>query len=214
MLVGQVMTHNPVLIMTDVPVTEAQRIMRREKIHRLPIVNEKKKLVGIVSEKDLLYVAPSPATTLNVYEVSNLLSNLKVEDIMSGNVISVDEDTPIEEAARMMTDNNIGGLPVVRDERIIGIITESDIFKLFIEIFGSRQRGWRVSALIPETQGELARLGAAIAEAGGNIISLGTFLGEDMSNAWLIMKVEKISKEALTKSITPFVQKITDIREI
>jgi acetoin utilization protein AcuB len=207
------MTHNPFTAFTDTPVADAQALMRREKIHRLPVLDHHKKLVGIVSEKDLLYASPSPATTLNVYEMSNLLSKLTVDKVMTKNVYTVEEDTLIEDAARIMVDDNIGGIPVMKDGHLVGIVTESDIFKLFIELFGTRRKGLRCTLLIPEAVGELASLASAIADRGGNIISLGTFPGEDPTNAIATLKVDQIEKDELLSACSPYVEEVLDIRE-
>jgi acetoin utilization protein AcuB len=207
------MTHNPFTVRTDTPVADAQALMRREKIHRLPVLDNHKNLVGIVSEKDLLYASPSPATTLNVYEMSNLLGKLTVSEVMTKEVYTVDPETLIEDAARIMVDDNIGGIPVVRDGHVVGIVTESDIFKQFIELFGTRRKGIRCTLLIPEAVGELASLASAIANRGGNIISLGTFPGEDPTNALATLKVEGIDREVLVEACSPFVEEVLDIRE-
>jgi acetoin utilization protein AcuB len=90
--------------------------------------------VGIVAHSDLLYAAPSSATSLNVWEVTYLLNRIEVKEIMTRSVITVDEDCPIEDAARLMREHSIGGLPVMRDEAVVGIITESDLFQVFLEL--------------------------------------------------------------------------------
>jgi acetoin utilization protein AcuB len=207
------MTPNPFTVFTDTPLSEAQALIRREKVHRLPVLDKHKKLVGIISEKDLLYAAPSPATTLNVYEMGELLYKLKVEGIMTKKVITVTEDTLLEDAARTLVDNDIGGLPVMRDEHLVGIITESDIFKLFIELFGTRQRGMRVTLRLPDELGEIARVTSAIAQAGGNIISLGTFPGDDPTNMICTTKVAGLGVEELREVCSPLVEEVMDIRE-
>jgi acetoin utilization protein AcuB len=214
MIVGHRMTQNPVTIRQDVPVAEAQRIMRQEKIHRLPVLDKDKNLVGIVTEKDLLYASPSPASTLDVYELNYLLSKLTVKKVMSTPVISIPPDTVIEEAARVMADNDIGGLSVVEQGKLVGIITESDIFKIFIELFGARERGVRISMLVPVEPGELAKLAGTIYENGGDIISFGTFLGTSPTNALCAMKVTGISKEETIRILTPLVQEFKDVREV
>lgn len=211
--ISRVMTHNPFTVFVDTPVTDAQAMMRREKIHRLPVLAHDKHLAGIVSEKDLLYASPSPATTLDVYEMANLLSKLKVQHVMTKDVVTVEQETLLEDAARIMVDANIGGLPVMSDGHLVGIVTESDIFKLFIELFGTRRKGLRCTLLIPERVGELASLASAIAEAGGNIISLGTFPGEDPTNAIATLKVDQIERAALLEACSPFVEEVLDIRE-
>jgi acetoin utilization protein AcuB len=215
MFVSNLMTRNPVMAQPETPVTEAQVMMRREKVHRLPVADKNGKLVGIVSEKDLLNVSPSVATTLDMYEMTSLLANLKVEKVMTRKVLSVHDDTLVEDAARLMADNDIGGLPVVnRDNTIIGIITESDLFRLFIDLFGSRRKGLRMSLLVPQKQGELAALTAAIAGAGGNIIAVGTAPGTDPTNVACMIKVEGLSREKVIALAKPLVLEIQDIREV
>ena len=214
MTVDRRMTRNPITVPPGTAVTEARQIMQREKIHRLPVVDKHHKLVGIVTEKDLLYASPSPATSLDVYEVAHLLSKLTVEKVMTRKVITISEDTTVEDAARVMADNNIGGLPILRNGIITGIITESDLFRLFIELFGARTKGLRATLLIPERRGEIADISAAIRDKGGNIISFGTFLGDDQTNAMCTIKVEGVSREELVECVRPYVMEIRDIREV
>ena len=114
-----------------------------------------------------------------MWEVNYLVSKIKVRDVMTKQVLTITEDTPIEEAARILIDNKIGGLPVITDGKVVGIITETDLFKIMLEMMGARQKGVRASVLVPNEAGEIARLSKAIFNAGGNIIALGTFLGED-----------------------------------
>jgi acetoin utilization protein AcuB len=206
------MTQNPYTVEKSTPVTDAQTIMQREKIHRLPVI-QGQKLVGIVSEKDLLYATPSPATTLNVYEMNNLLSKLKVESVMTKDVLTVEPSTLVEDAARKLVDNDIGGLPVVENNKLVGIVTESDLFRLLIDLFGTRKPGVRVTLRVPERPGELADTTRAIADAGGNVISMGTFSGNDMSNAVMTLKVEGLGKEKLLSILEPLVVEVMDVRE-
>lgn len=201
MLVGQRMTPRPFTVNEDTSLPEALELMRREKIRRLPVLNKHGKLVGIVTELDLLRASPSPATTLSIYEIPYLLSKIKMREIMSREVITVTEETPIEEAARIMADNKIGGLPVMRDDKLVGIITETDIFRLMLELFGARQSGIRVTLSVPDEKGVLARVTGKIAEIGGNILSLGTAMGEDSSTSVLIMRVAGVSEEALVEAL-------------
>jgi acetoin utilization protein AcuB len=208
------MTKNPLVVKPDTPVSEAQYTMRKEKVHRFPVVDKDQKLKGIVTEKDLLYATPSPATTLDVYEMSYLLSKLKVDEVMSTELVTVTEDTPIEEAARILVDNNIGGLPVLRDGKLVGIITESDLFKVFLEMFASRQRGVRMTMVVPEERGELAKLAGAVSGLGGNIVALGTFLGDDSTQTLLTMKVQDVTADDLKRVVEPLVKKIVDTRVI
>ncbi len=214
MLVKERMTRNPIFIRPDTPVTEAQALMKREKIHHLPVLDKEEKIVGIVTEKDLLYASPSVATTLSVYEMTSLLAKLKVDKVMSRDVVTATEDVPLEEAARIMADRRIGGLPIVRGKALVGMITESDLFRIFIELFGARQKGVRVSVTMPNEKGTLARIASAVSQAGGNIIALGTFLGEDPSSGRCTIKVDGVSREALVAALTPHVRSVDDVREL
>jgi acetoin utilization protein AcuB len=141
-----------------------------------------------------------------------LLSKITVKEIMTKHVLCVTEDTPIEEAARMMADNKVGGLPVMRDDHIVGIITETDLFKIFLELMGAREKGVRASVLVLDQPGQLARLSQAISNLGGNIIALGTFAGEDPSNRLITFKVSGVEENQLREAITPLVEKLVDIR--
>ncbi|WP_460053118.1 CBS domain-containing protein [Spirochaeta dissipatitropha] len=212
MTVSRIMTRDPITVTWNTPVTDAQALMRNNKFHRLPVLSRHGNLAGIISEKDLLYAAPSPATILNVYEMNELLNRLTVSEVMTEDVITISEHTLVEEAARIMIDNNIGGLPVMRQESLIGIITESDIFRIFIELFGTRREGMRVSLLVKEKKGVIADITGAIAQAGGNIVSLGTFPGEDQNSATVIMKLEEIEQKLLEDLLEPLDVQLLEIR--
>lgn len=213
MFVKDRMTKNPIVIKPETPMLEAMDRMKKARVHRFPIVDTHHKVVGIVTEKDLVHAGPSSSTTLSVYEVSSLLAKLKVSEMMTQKVLTIQEDTPIEEAARIMADNNIGGLPVMRGTDLVGIITESDIFKVFIEMLGSRDKGLRVSLTVNSVKGGLASIASAVAEKGGNILSLSTFLGQDLSQGVLVLKVDEISRADLESALSSFVKGPLDIRE-
>jgi len=207
------MTRHPITVLETERVEDALKRMRDNKVRRLPVVDANKKLVGIISEKDVLYASPSPATTLSIYEVHYLLSKLTVREVMTSDVITVTEFTPIEEAARIMVDQKIGGLPVMRGDLVVGIITETDLFRVFMELMGARESGVRLTVLVPEQKGILADMSRMIAEAGGNIITLGTFHGDDPTNRLITLKVEGVSKADLQAALKPISVEIMDIRE-
>src|SRR4030043_2170852 len=110
MLVADPLPRPVITVPPTLPIQDALSLMRKEKVSRLPVVDRRGRLVGIVSEKDLLHAAPSSATSLSVWELSYLLSKVTVEEIMTRQVITISGDTPIEEAARVMSDNSIHGL--------------------------------------------------------------------------------------------------------
>ena len=212
MLVGNRMTKRPVTVNADATVDNALALMHSEKIRRLPVVDKAGKLVGIVSELDLLKVSPSPATSLSIYEIPYLLSKITMQDIMTEDVITVTEDTPLEEAALIMAENKIGGLPVMRDDKLVGIITETDLFRIFLEVLGAREEGVRVTMLIPEKKGTLAKIADAVSDMGGSFIALGTIMGEDPTNRQLTIKVTDIDKEQLVSTMKGLGLEILDAR--
>jgi CBS domain-containing protein len=110
---------------------EAHRLMKQKKVRRLPVIDAGK-LVGIVALSDVLEAEPSGATTLSIYELNYLLAELKVDKLMKRNIITVAPDASIREAANIMLTHKIGGLPVVEGDRLVGIITESDIFRMIV----------------------------------------------------------------------------------
>jgi len=213
MLVNERMTHNPITVREDTSLYDALKIMHDNNVRRLPVLSKEGKLVGIVSEKDLLYASPSPATSLSVWEINYLTSKIRVSDLMTEEVITICEDCPMEEAARIMVDSKIGGLPVMRDDQLVGIITETDLFKIFLELLGAREQGTRFTLLAPEKKGMLAAIGQRIAEMGGNIVALGTFLGEDPSNRLLTLKVQDVDKDNLWPKLEELGIKLVDVRE-
>ena len=130
MLIKERMSKPVISVATDLPIMEALNLMKREQIRRAPVMKNGK-MVGIVSEKDLLNASPSDATSLSVWEISYLLSRVPVSDVMTKEVLTLNEETPIEEAARIMVDNKLGGVPVMRGKTVVGLITETDRFKCF-----------------------------------------------------------------------------------
>lgn len=213
MLVRERMSTKPVTISADVPITEALRIMRQNQVRRLPVLDENGKLIGIVSEKDLLYASPSPATSLSIYEMHYMLSRLQVTELMTADPITITPDTLLEEAALIMADSKIGGLPVVKDGNLVGIITETDIFKVFLELLGAREKGLRLTVRIPERMGEMARITTAIARLGGNILALGSFLGDDPTTAIVTVKVVDVPADQLEAAMQELGLEILDTRE-
>lgn len=213
MLIGERMTPRPVTVDQNVPINEALSRMRQEKVRRLPVVDKRGKLVGIVSEKDLLYASPSPATALNIHELHYLLSKITIKDIMTRKVITVEETTPLEEVARIMADNKIGSTPVMRQGQLVGIVTETDIFKILLEMMGAREHGVRLTLNVPERVGLLADLSREIAKVDGNLVSLGTFQGEDPAHRIITTKVQGASKEKLIDAVKDLDIQVRDVQE-
>ncbi|MBI5351324.1 MAG: CBS domain-containing protein [Chloroflexi bacterium] len=212
MFVGERMSHPVISLTPDVPIHDALVMFKKEHIRRAPVMKDGK-LVGIVSERDLLNASPSPVTSLSVWEMNYLISKVTVKQVMSKKVKTIDIDTPIEEAARIMADSKLGGLPVVRSGQVVGMITETDLFKIFLELMGARTKGIRITAEIDDTPGTLAKITKAIAEAGGDFISFGQFSGNDPSTKVLTFKVSGLKKDAIQKVLVKHVKKFWDIRQ-
>lgn len=214
MLVHERMTRDLITVTPDVTYPRALRLLRDNNIRRLPVVDARGALVGIVVEKDLLYASPSPATTLSVHEIHALLGTLTMRDIMTRPVVTVGPDCPLEEAARIMVDHRIGSLPVLDSGEVVGIITETDIFRTFAEALGSRELGLRATVIVPEGKGILAQIGQAVADAGASILSLATFLGPDAQHRELTLKVRNTTLEAFRATLEASGAQIVDLRVI
>lgn len=211
MFVGERMSRPVISVAPETPVHDAFAMFKKDHIRRAPVVKDGK-LLGIVTENDLRNASPSPATTLSIWEMNYLISKVTVKQVMSKKVKTIDVDTPIEEAARIMTDSSIGGMPVTRDGKIVGIITETDLFKIFLELMGAREKGVRVSALVEDKPGQLAKVSKAITESGGNFIAFGMFSGPDTSTKLLTFKVAGMKKDEVKKVLDNVVKKFMDIR--
>ncbi len=210
MNVGRRMSHPVITVRPDLPITKAHELMANEKIHRAPVVKNGK-LVGIISLNDILKAYPSTATSLAVWEVTSLLEKITVKDVMIKDVRTVQESTSIEEAARIMTDNKISALPVMRGKELVGIITKTDLFRIMLEMLGARHPGVRFSVLMPFQPGEIAKLSQAIFEKGGNIVALSTFEGDSAANFLMTLKVEGVEQEVLRQVVEPLVLSLVDI---
>ncbi len=213
MFVRDFMTHNPITAAPEVSHPDALALMRKHHIRRLPIIS-KGKLVGIVSEKDLLSNQPSQATTLSVYEIYSLLSRLHMQDIMTKPVVTVEGDCPMEEAACIMVAKKIGCLPVMDGDSVVGIITETDVFRALMEVLGGNELGNRVVLRLPERVGELARVTAEIAQAGGNIVAITSSHMLEGRYRESTVKVTGISPEILRGLLQKHEVEVVDVRSM
>jgi acetoin utilization protein AcuB len=215
MLIKERMSRPVISITPDMPINDVLAMFRREGIRRAPVIKDGK-LVGIVSDRDLLYASPSNATMLSVWEMHYMISKITVKQVMTKKVLTVDEDTPLEEAARIMADNKIGGLPVMSSTgsgRVAGIITETDLFKVFLELMGARQKATRVTALISDNPNQLTKVTKAVVQQGGNFISFGIFPANDTNSNLITFKVKGLNGDEVKQALWKIVRKFSDIRE-
>ncbi len=215
MLVRDRMTQTPTTVSPDTSFDEAIRLMRERKVRRFPVVDRHNHVVGIISEKDLLNAMPSPATTLSRYEMNELLARLCVRDLMTHTAIVVQPDTLLEEAARIMADNKIGGLPVVdAQHRLVGIITETDIFRTMVDMLGARRSGLRLSFRVEDHRGALAEITGEVTRQGGNIITIAIFSGDNQTHPNIMLKVENVDDERLIATLKGMNAEILDARRV
>ena len=213
MIIADRMRKNPITATPDMSISEASAKMKSEKIHRMPVLDEDKHLVGVISEKDILLAAPSPASTLSAYEINYLLSRLKVKNIMSRNPLTITKDTTIEEAVKLMAENDLSCLPVMEGGYLVGIVSKSNLLKILLEMLGDKYPGVRVEALVEDKVGVVSSLSDQFATAGINIISLGTLEGPAPNLRVLTFKLGNATEDQVRKIMEP-VSKSLDIRTV
>jgi len=172
MRVKNLMTPSPITAHIETNYNEALRLMKKNAINHLPIVDNKGKPIGIVTTGGMLRATPSPVTTLNVFEIASMLDNVTMGSIMVSPVFAVDENCSISTAANFMLINKIDSLLIVQEDALVGIITAADIFRAFVDITGGSQAGTRIEAKLPNEKGHLAPFIQALSNAGSFIVSL------------------------------------------
>ncbi len=175
MYVGLRMMKNPVTCSSDTGLDEAVRLMKENKVRQLLVVEDGSKLVGIVTDVDLQHVLPSPATSLSIHELTYLLSRLTIAKFMVRKVITIGPAATIEEAALLMHDNDISGLPVVKDRKLIGYINRTIMLELFVEEMGLKVESSRITIELEDKPGQVLEISRVIKENGLNIVSVATF---------------------------------------
>ncbi len=199
MFVRNKMTANPFTISPDQTIPDAHEIMTTHGIRRLPVMKNGK-LVGIVSKEDITKYSPSKATTLSMGEITYLLSKTKISMIMTKDPVTISSNALLEEAATLMRDNDISFLPVVDDGKLVGIITESDIFDAFIELLGFREHGTRLTIEADDAPGIMCNLTKIIGDFGANINHVAVYRGSNGKSA-IVVGVNSLNTADLEKSI-------------
>ena len=211
MTVSKNMTINPVTATPDMGVFEAFELMKNEGVQRLPVLDNDGNLVGIISEKNITSAAAD--REVSIVEFALLLSKIKVGDVMTKEVITVSVDDPVELAARKMSDNDISILPVVDNNgKLVGVVSRSDLFRLLLELFGTRHYGIRVTFRIKDQKGVIAKLAIALEKIGANIVSIGN-LDSDQGYSTIIMKINGVDESLIKDTLSPLVDGNLDIRE-
>jgi acetoin utilization protein AcuB len=186
---------NPITIRPDASFFEARSLIHGKGIRHLPVVDKENKLVGIVTESDIREAGPSDVATLSVKEMTDLLGTLKVSELMvpKEKVITITPDTLIEEAIQLMHDHKIGCLPVVDQGKLYGIFTETDALAHLVDIFGSKQKGTRLTVAFEDETGAMAGILEVFKKHNMDVISIvsPSFLVEGKRIAAIRIKTEK-----------------------
>jgi acetoin utilization protein AcuB len=214
MLVKDRMTPNPICGSPDMSVTKVQELMREKKFRHMPIINESGGLIGLVTERSLLRALPSDISGFSRFEIEYLLAKTKSKDVMKVDVKTIDEDLSIEAAARIMSDEKIGCLPVCDGEKLVGIITDHDLFGIMVDLMGARRQGVRMTVIMADRAGMIAKLTTAIAKDGGYMTVFWGYPGPETQTWISVAKVTNLNIEKLEEIISELEDtRLLDIRE-
>jgi len=216
-LVKDYMPRHPLMVEPTRSIIAARRYMGENNIRHLPVVGDGKRLLGLVTRQTLL-VDPGRLGSLDVWEIARTLSGLTLKDVMvkTKDVITIDPDITIEEAARIMVENKIGCLPVTEEGVVMGIITEIDLLALMMELMATRVPGVRVTVRMSNVTGELAKLVSAISAQGWGILACGGVPAPKDPDKWdAVVKIRRVPKEEVVTALGQVEdQEIVDVREI
>ncbi len=204
MLISEYMTHNPITIDEDLPVTEAADLMKKRKVRRFPVLRNDE-LVGIVTDRDLRSAAPSQVISFDAYErqlmpeLYHLLAQINVKDIMSRTLITVNPGQTIVVAATLMLNHRISGLPVLDDQgKLVGIITEGDVFRALVDLAGGSLEATMFGVRLEDRPGSIKEVADVIRAHEGRLASILTsYSAADPGYRRLYVRVRELSAEKL-----------------
>ncbi|MCR4821747.1 MAG: CBS and ACT domain-containing protein [Treponema sp.] len=212
MIVKDFMTKNPIYTNPKELISNIKNTMDREKISKMPVLDDAGKLVGVITKTDIKKTMPSEATSLDIYELSYLISKMTAEKVMKKNPITIQKEATVEEAAKLMAENGISSVIVLDDNVLAGILTKADLFKAMVDMFGFKYEGVRASIQVSDDCGQLARISAALAEKKGKVVSVITADGSDVSKRIITLKVIGLSKDQVSDILKGLGAEIKDIR--
>ena len=216
MFVRDYMTRHPVMVEPTMSIVEAQAIMAETKVRHLPVTETGKRLIGLVT-RQRMRIPPTELASLNVWEITRFLSNLTVKDVMvkQQDLITIEPDATLEEAAQLMVQNKIGCLPVLEEGVVLGIITEIDLLNELTDLLGGSIPGVRVTMRVPDKIGEFAKVTGAIAARGWGIYASGGVPAPKHPGYWdMVIKVRKVPKDDLVAVLQKIEgQELVDVRE-
>ncbi|MCP4424700.1 MAG: CBS domain-containing protein [Chloroflexi bacterium] len=216
MFVKDYMTRHPIMIEPNKPVFDAQKLMGESNIRHVPVVGDGKRLLGLIT-KERLQISPGKLTSLNVWEITRFLANLTVDKVMvkGADLHTIGPDATLEDAAELMSIHKVGGLPVIDDDIVIGVITETDLLVELQNLLGARDPGWRITVRVPDRTGEFRKVFSAIVEKGWGIMAMGSLRSPKLTDQWdIVLKVHGCTKDDLALALEGIEdQQIVDIRE-
>lgn len=215
MLVKDCMTRHPIMISPSTVATEVQKIMVENNVRHLPVVADGKRLMGLVTRQSLA-LQTDQLGSLNVWEISRYLTNLTAEKIMTKDVQTIDSDTTIEQAAKIMMEHKIGCLVVVEDNIVIGILSEVDLLHVFQQMLGLPEPGIRVTLRMPNKQGEFAKLMGVLGENNIGVLAIGTYPSQKRAGYYdAVLKTRHATAEKLREILGQIPDhEIIDVRDV
>ena len=216
MLVKEYMTRHPLMVEPDMPIMDAQRYMTQNNIRHLPVVGDGKRLLGLITRERFL-VDPNTLASLDIWEIARALAGVTVKDVMikARDVVTVDPDLTIEEAAYRMVDKKVGCLPVLEEGVVVGMITDVDLLAHLTEMMGTRWVGVRVTVRMPDRKGEFAKMVAAISARGWGITAMGGVPTLKDPASWdAVVKIRFVTKDEVVAALEKVEgHQIIDVRE-
>ncbi len=201
MKVRNIMSTNVVSVDEKTLINDARKIMEAHKIRRLPVM-KKDKLVGLVTKHMLLEASPSPATSLSIHELHYLLAKMTVKEIMVKNPFTISPDMPAEEALQVGQEKGYGGFPVVENNRLVGVVTESDIVRIITRVLGVREKGKRIDIRTSKEFGNMQRIVEILEKSKTVLLSMMTLPPEEWEKDWLVvLRLKSEDVEPITKEL-------------
>lgn len=215
MFVKFLMNPDPTCGSPEMTAIEVQELMDKQGIRHLPIVDQESNLVGLITKSSLKSALPSDVSQFSRFEISYTLSKVKVESIMVTDVVTIEEEVPIEHAAWLMADRRIGTLPVLSEGKLVGIISDSNIFIAMTSLLGAYEPGIRVTVLQPDKSGVVAQLTNAIYEAGGYLSVCVGYYPKNLDNKWIsVCKIQNLDQKQIEDIVDDLEEaSILDIRQ-
>ena len=203
MYVGRKMTTDLITVTPGTPLVSARDLLREHKIKQLPVVDGEGKLVGILTDRDIKQAWASPATTLSIYELTYVLQKLTVESVMVRELITTRPDATVERAASILHARKIGSLPVVEGDKLVGIITSTDLMEVLLDGLGIQEASGRLVVLVKDRIGVLADVCGLLKDARISIVSMITLpLHQYPGIHELVMRVHSSERDAAVDCLT------------